>query len=85
VLVSIVIAFGLSGTVAAQQRPGCEVSAATLEQQLLHLEAKETKWRMRLEELNEQVKPESIERELAGIGSVHPEGVTQASAQAPDN
>jgi hypothetical protein len=28
---------------------------------------------MRLEELDEQLKPESIERELAGIGSVHPE------------
>ncbi|MDX6382779.1 MAG: hypothetical protein QOK48_352 [Blastocatellia bacterium] len=28
---------------------------------------------MRLEEINEQLKPESIERELAGIGSTHPE------------
>lgn len=73
VLVSIVIAFGLAWTVAAQQRTGCEVSASTLKQQLLDLESKETRLRMRLEELNEQLKPESIERELAGIGSVHPE------------
>ena len=72
-LVSIVIAFGLVWPVAAQQRTGCEVSASTLKQQLLDLEAKETRIRMRLEELNEQLKPESIERELAGIGSVHPE------------
>jgi chromosome segregation ATPase len=28
---------------------------------------------MRLDELDEQLKPESIERELAGIGSRHPE------------
>ena len=71
-LVSIVIAFGLAWTVAAQQR-GREVSDSTLKQQLLDLELKETRIRMRLEELNEQLKPDSIERELAGIGSTHPE------------
>lgn len=70
---SIVIAFGLAWTVAAQQRPGREGTAATLKQQLLDLESKETRLRMRLEEIDEQLTPESIERELAGIGSVHPE------------
>ena len=44
-----------------------------LKQQLLDLESKETRIRMRLEVLDEQVKPESIERDLAGIGSTHPE------------
>lgn len=72
-LVSIVIAFGLAWTVAAQQRPGREITASTLRQQLLDLESKEIGLRMRLEELDEQLKPESIERELAGIGSTHPE------------
>jgi hypothetical protein len=72
-LVSIAIAFGLAWTVAAQPRTGREVTAATLKQQLLDLESKETRLRMRLEEIDEQLKPESIERELAGIGSVHPE------------
>ena len=72
-LVSIVIAFGLVWSVTAQQRTCSEVSASTLKQQLLDLESKETRLRMRLEELNEQLKPEAIERELAGIGSVHPE------------
>jgi hypothetical protein len=72
-LVSIVIAFGLASTVAAQQRTGREITDSTLKQQLLDLESKETRLRMRLEELNERLKPESIERELAGIGSVHPE------------
>ena len=72
-VVSIVIAFGLAWTVAAQQRTGREGTASTLKQQLLDIESKETRLRMRLEELNEQLKPESIERELAGIGSVHPE------------
>ena len=72
-LVSIVIAFGLAWTVAAQQRTGREITVSTLKQQLLDLESKETRLRMRLEELDEQLKPESIERELAGIGSTHPE------------
>lgn len=72
-LVSIVIALGLAWTAAAQQRTGREITASTLKQQLLDLESKETRLRMRFEELNEQLKPESIERELAGIGSVHPE------------
>ena len=72
-LVSIVIAFGLAWTVAAQQGTGREVTASTLKQQLFDLESKETRLRMRLEELDEQLKPESIERELAGIGSTRPE------------
>jgi hypothetical protein len=72
-LVSIVIPLGLAATVAAQPRTGRDVTASTLKQQLLELESKETWLRMRLEELNEQLKPESIERELAGIGSTRPE------------
>jgi hypothetical protein len=72
-LVSIVIAFGVAWISAAQQRTGRENTASTLKQQLLDLESKETALRMRLEELDEQLKPESIERELAGIGSTHPE------------
>jgi hypothetical protein len=72
-LVSIVIAFGLTSTVAAQQGTGRDGTASTLKQELLDLESKETQLRMRLEEIDEQLKPESIERELAGIGSTHPE------------
>jgi hypothetical protein len=72
-LVSIVMAFGLASTVAAQPRPGREIRVSTRKQQLLDLDSKETQLRMRLEELDEQLKPESIERELAGIGSTHPE------------
>ena len=71
-LVSIIIAFGAASTVAAQQSGG-EVSPATLKKQLFDLVSKETRIRMRLEELDEQSKPESIGRELAGIGSTHPE------------
>ena len=72
-LVSIFFALGVASIVAAQQRPARDVSASDLKQQLIDVEIKETQLRIRLEELNEQLKPESIERELAGIGSVHPE------------
>lgn len=72
-LVSIFIALGVTSIVAAQQPPARDLSASDLKQQLIDVEVKETQLRMRLEELDEQLKPESIERELAGIGSVHPE------------
>jgi hypothetical protein len=72
-VVSIFMALGVASIVAAQQRPARDVSASDLKQQLIDVEIKETQLRIRLEELNEQLKPESIERELAGIGSVRPE------------
>jgi hypothetical protein len=72
-LVSIFFALGVTSIAAAQQRPAREASASDLKQQLIDLEVKETQLRIRLEDLAEQLKPESIERELAGIGSVHPE------------
>jgi hypothetical protein len=72
-VVAIVIAFGLASTVTAQPRTGREGTVSTLKQQLFELESKETWLRMRLEELDERLKPESIARELAGIGSTHPE------------
>jgi hypothetical protein len=72
-VVSIFIALGVTSIVGAQQRPARDVSASDLKQQLIDVEVKETQLRIRLEELAEQLKPESIERELAGFGSVHPE------------
>lgn len=72
-LVSIFIALGMASIVAAQPRPARDVPASDLKQQLIDVEVKETQLRMRLEEVDDQLRPESIERELAGIGSVHPE------------
>jgi hypothetical protein len=76
-LVSIFIALGVASIVAAQQRPARDVSASDLKQQLIDVEVKETQLRIRLEELDEQLRPESIDRELAGIGSVHPEDLRE--------
>lgn len=72
-LVSIIVAFGLAWTVAAQQPSDPKLSASTLKQQLIEIESKEAQLLMRLEELDEQLKPECIERALAGFGSTRPE------------
>lgn len=44
-----------------------------LKQELAEVQAKQGELRVRLEQLNEAVKPENIERSLAGIGSTKPE------------
>lgn len=71
-LIFILIALGLASTVAAQQRPARD-SSSDLKKQLLDIRAKEVQLRIRLEQIDQELKPEAIERELAGIGSVHPE------------
>lgn len=48
-------------------------SVEKLKAQLLDVQAKEDDLRTRLEQLDEALKPENIERSLAGIGSTHPE------------
>jgi hypothetical protein len=71
-VVSILIAVGLASTIAAQASAG-NGSTSDLKKQLIDVQAKEIAVRMRLEEVDQELKPESIERELAGIGSFHPE------------
>jgi hypothetical protein len=50
-----------------------ENTVANLKQQLLDIESRETQLRLRLEELDEALKPGCIERALVGIGSTRPE------------
>jgi hypothetical protein len=63
---------GIRFTVAAQDATKGD-DIARLEQQLIELENKATQLRMRLEELDEALKPENIDFALAGIGSTRPE------------
>ena len=44
-----------------------------LKQELTEVQLKETELRAGLEKLNEAIKPENIERSLAGVGSTRPE------------
>jgi septal ring factor EnvC (AmiA/AmiB activator) len=47
--------------------------AETLRAQLLEVETKQSGLQTRLQELEESLKPENIEKALAGVGSTHPE------------
>jgi chromosome segregation ATPase len=51
---------------------------AKLQAQLLEVQAKEDGLRTRLAQLDESIKPENIERSLAGVGSTRPEELREA-------
>ena len=57
----------------AAQDAGKSDDTARLKQQLIDLENKEMQLRLRLQELDEALKPQNIEFALAGIGSTKPE------------
>lgn len=61
-----------SGAVQAQQPTAAE-RAEKLRAQLLEVQEKEDALTARAEELDEALRPENIERSLAGIGSTRPE------------
>jgi hypothetical protein len=53
-------------------------SAERLRAQLLEVQTKEEDLRLRLAQLDEAIKPENIERSLAGVGSTRPEELREA-------
>jgi hypothetical protein len=55
-----------------------EESVDKLKMQLLEVQGQEEALRARLQELDEAVKPENIERSLAGIGSTRPEELRES-------
>ena len=73
ILIASLLTLAFTSSAAAQDSPSRTDSTANFRQQLIELETKEAQLRMRLEELDEALKPENIERALAGIGSTRPE------------
>ena len=63
----------LSGAVYAQDGGSAAETVEKLKAQLLEVQGKEDVLRSRLEQLDDSIKPENIERSLAGIGSTKPE------------
>lgn len=57
----------------AAQTPSAAQRVDELRTQLLETQAKESELEARLRQLDEDIKPENIERSLAGIGSTKPE------------
>ena len=68
----------LSVSVYAQDGGSAAETVEKLRAQLLEVQGKEAALRERLAQLDESIKPENIERSLAGIGSTKPEQLREA-------
>src|SRR5258705_6187799 len=77
IAVSIVLVFAFAFIVTAQETNSADDKIANLKQQLMEIEWIKTDAQIRLEELDEQLKPENIEIAVAGIGSIHPEALRE--------
>jgi hypothetical protein len=62
----------------AQDSPSAAEAAQQLRNQLSQLNDREAEIKIRLQELDYELKPENIERFFAGHGSVHPEELREA-------
>src|SRR6266404_4268952 len=76
IILSGLITSGLFTVSVVAQESGQE-RATNLSAQLVEVQAKQTELQMRLQQLAEDLKPENIERALAGIGSTHPEDLRE--------
>ena len=77
--ISLVVALlVLSVGVYAQDGGSAAETVEKLKAQLLEVQGKEEALRDRLAQLDESIKPENIERSLAGIGSTKPEQLREA-------
>ena len=77
VLLGVLIVVGLLAVrTPAQTNP--QGRSANLRAQLADTEARQTELQSRLQQLEENLKPDNIERSLAGVGSVHPEELREA-------
>jgi hypothetical protein len=62
----------------AQDSPSAAEAALQLRNQLSQLNDREAEIKIRLQELDYELKPENIERYFAGYGSLHPEELREA-------
>ena len=71
-IVSVSLAIATTAQESSQER------AANLRAQLAEAQARQAELQLRLQQLEEDLKPENIERSLAGVGSTHPEDLREA-------
>ncbi|HEY6660373.1 MAG TPA: hypothetical protein VI031_04495 [Pyrinomonadaceae bacterium] len=76
ILVVLVLIF--TATANAQESSSAAESVEKLRAQLLEVQGKEETLRARAQQLDESLKPENIERSLAGIGSTKPEELRES-------
>lgn len=79
ILVLLVLIF--TATANAQESSSAAESVDKLRGQLLEVQGKEEALRVQAQQLDESLKPENIERSLAGIGSTRPEELREARRQ----
>lgn len=70
-LIAVFVSFTFA--VRAQDKKSAAETAEDLRGQLQEVQAKETELQARLKQLDEDLKPENIERYFAGVGSTKPE------------
>jgi multidrug efflux pump subunit AcrA (membrane-fusion protein) len=63
----------LSATAYSQTRPSAVETVQDLKLQLIELDARQETAKLQVQQLEEALKPENIERSLAGVGSTRPE------------
>ncbi len=73
ILSLLFIALIPTGLVSAQEAASAAQGVETLRAQLIDVQTKEAELQARASQLEEALKPENIERSLAGIGSTKPE------------
>jgi hypothetical protein len=72
---------GFTASAIAQDASNVSDSLDTLRSQLLDAQAKEAELEARQHQLDEDLKPENIERSLAGIGSTKPEELRESRSR----
>jgi hypothetical protein len=72
-LILFFLALLFTSVIVAQDNSSAADTAAKLRLQLVEVQTKEAELQTRLQQLDEDLKPENIERALAGIGSTKPE------------
>jgi len=78
ITLGLLVLLMLSVGVYAQDGGGAAETVEKLKAQLLEVQGKEESLRERLAQLDESIKPENIERSLAGIGSTKPEQLRES-------
>ena len=74
----LLLLFALGVSVSGQDAPSAAERVENLKAQLLDVQGREDGLRTRLAELDEAIKPENIERSLAGVGSTRPEELRES-------
>ena len=77
-LIAVLFVSAQSVRVAAQDSPSAAEATQQLRNQLGQLNDREAEVKIRLQELDYELKPENIERYFAGYGSLHPEELREA-------